>query len=165
MESTHADGDEPSTPQTFDPAADLTLLERTRSDIEVDTALDFGPRWYAVAIAVVIGSLMLARSASTGTSQATFWALHAAALVTIAVHDHRRRSVRSWPTRRSLALFAIPLAVCGALFVAWGLVISWVGYDRFVPAWALVSFAVTAIVLAALRAALVTVRRRRPALA
>ena len=73
--------------------------------------------------------------------------------------------MRVRPTRRGLALFAVPLASCGVLFAAWGWAISSLGYERFAPGYALVALVLTSGALLGVRAALLAVVRRRPPLA
>jgi len=146
-----------------DPAADLALLGRARRSVDVDQALDFGPAWYAPLLALMVAGLSLA-GPGEGAVQVGGWVVGVSAAVLVAGHDQRRRRIRGRRSIRSAAFVLGQVICCWAIIAAWGTAISSMGVDDFVPWPALGAWAATTVVFLAIRALLVRVRRRRPAL-
>ena len=126
--------------------------------------LDFGPWWYAPLLAMMIGGLILFPEAPNDLHVVAWGSIAAIAGGTITIHDHRRRSVRLRPSVRSAALLGLMAVICWALVAAWGTAISSIGYESFVPVYALLGWLLTTAVLLGIRAGLLALRRRRPTL-
>ncbi len=154
-----------SEPPELDPAADLDLLDRARSVVEVDQVLDFGPWWYAPLLATMIGGLTLFGHDVTGFGTAT--AAGVVALLAggiLAVHDYRRRSVRLRRSARGAGFLGLFVLVAWLIIGAWGTAVSSLGYERFVPGYAVLAWMLTTAALLGIRAGLQVIRSRRRAL-
>jgi bacteriorhodopsin len=140
-----------------DPEADLALLERARSSLELDQALDPGPWWYGPLAAAAIATATLA--AHQGATAVLGVAIVVCLL--LALHDRQRRPVRPRPSARSATL-VVPF-VLGAFFLMalWGTAVEAIGYEDFVPWWALVGWLITTALLLGVRAILAVLRERR----
>ncbi|NNE96311.1 MAG: hypothetical protein HKN24_09815 [Acidimicrobiales bacterium] len=141
----------------LDPKADLALLERARWSLELDQALDPGPWWYApLAAAAIAAATLFSRNGSTG-----MLGLVMIASLMLAAHDRYRRPVRPRPSMRSATL-VVPIALgTFVLLGLWGTAVSTIGYDDFVPGWALLGWVLTTALLLGGRAIAGAVRDRR----
>lgn len=161
MANRKGSGPEPSTSSIVNPAADLDLLERARSTVPIDEFLDFGPWWYAPLLATLIGGLSL-----FGADVDNGWSIAAGVVAVaaggvVAVHDHRRRTVRSRPSKRGVGFLALTLLIMWVIIAAWGTAQSSLGIERFVPVYAALAWVLTSLVLLAIQQALLAIRRRR----
>lgn len=154
-----------SASRSIDPAADLDLLERSRSVIAVDQWLDLGPWWYAPLLATVTAGLTLYYQETNATENRVLGFLALVAGAIIAVHDYRRRSVRlrATPRRAAIELATIVLisVPCLLLVAAWGTAVSSLGYERFVPGYAILAWTLTSVGLLGIRAGVHAIRRQR----
>lgn len=147
--------------RSVDPAADLELLDRARKNAVVDDVLDFGAWWYAPMIATMVGGLTLyGRGGDDRWSLAYGLAAVVATIVTV-VHDYRRRKVRSRTTVTSIVYVVAVVLLLLLVTGLWGTAVSSVGYDDFVPGYAIVGWLLTTGFFLAVRAALTSFRRRR----
>lgn len=143
-------------------AADLRLLERAKSAVQFDEVLDLGPRWYAPMLATMVGGLSLfGQGFSSSFWNAIVGISAVAAGGVMSVHDYRRRTVRSRPSIRGAVAVAVIVLICWAVVAAWGTAISSIGFERFVPTFAIVGWVLTTVFFLAVRAGLNAVRARR----
>lgn len=132
--------------------------------VDLDAALDFGPWWYAPLLATSIGGLTIFGRDVVDVTNIAIGGLALVALAVVAVHDHRRRKVRlpmGQGLGRSAVLHGLIVIVVLVLTGAWGTAISSVGYDRFVPFYAALGWALTTAVLLGIRVLFTVLRRRR----
>ncbi|NNE94628.1 MAG: hypothetical protein HKN24_01210 [Acidimicrobiales bacterium] len=141
----------------LDPQADLALLERARASVEFDQALDFGPWWYApLAAAAIAAATLFSQDGSSG-----MLGLVMIACLMLAAHDRHRRPVRPRPSARS-AMLIVPFGLGTFVLIGlWGTAVSSIGYDDFVPGWALLGWILTTALFLGIRAILSLVRDRR----
>jgi len=147
--------------RTVDPAADLELLARARSEADIDQFLDFGPWWYAPLLATMIGGLTLFGRGFDTVGSLLILAVALTAGGIVGAHDRRRRAVRLRPTRRGLGFLLIMIAFLWALMAAWGTAASSIDWDTSVPGYAAIGWALTTLTLLAVRTLLDVVRQRR----
>ena len=141
-------------PNAVDPAADLAMLERAKSSVDLNQILDFGPWWYAPLFATMISCVTLFSQPDAGDWSFAYAALALTTAATISIHDFRRRQVRMRPSRRSfMVMLPVVLGLFGIL-AAWGTAVSTIGYERFVPGYAFAGWLTTSGLLLALRALL-----------
>ena len=160
MESTQHGG-RIDPPSHVDPAADLELLNRARLLVDDDQFLDFGPAWYAPALATVVAGLSL-----FGRAFDDYWNIAAglAALgagAAVSLHDYRRRAVRQRASKRGAVFVGLIVLTCWAIAAAWGTATSTIGYDRFVPGFAVLGWLLTTALLLVIRAGLSNIRTRK----
>lgn len=151
MESTNPEENQ------IDPEADLALLERARASLEVDLALDFGPWWYAPLAAAAVGTATLATQAGSRLALVVVVVV----CLALAVHDRQRRPVRPRPSARSATLMLPFVLGAFVLIGLWGTAVSAIGYDDFVPGWALVGWLLTTVLLLGVRSVMKALRERR----
>ena len=113
MANTKGSGPGSSTSPIVDPAADLELLDRAKSTVPIDEFLDFGPWWYAPLLATLIGGLSL-----FGADVDSGWNLAAGVVAVaaggvVAIHDFKRRAVRSRPSKMGVGLLSSRWSPCG----------------------------------------------------
>lgn len=164
MESKHTGPGHRDESRVADPTSDLALLERAKSSIEEDQILDFGPWWYAPLIATLIAGVTLWGQETDGGWNLVAGVVGLLSGGAVAIHDHRRRMVRPRKTVRGAALLAPVVVLTFATMAAWGTAVSTLGYDRFVPGYAVLGWVLTSLVLLGARTLLLTIRRRRIAL-
>lgn len=152
-------------PSTFDPEADLELLERSRSSVAINDVLDFGPWWYAPLLATCVGGLTLFGQ-EFGAAINIFYGVAGFGAGTImAVHDYRRRTVRPKFSGKAFGLLAAIFAVTWVTIGLWGSALSSIGYDDFVPLPALAAWALTTAGFLAIRHVCNSVIKPRPVIA
>lgn len=164
MEISSTPGHHPSAADPIDPAADLDLLDRAQSVVDVDQILDFGPWWYAPLLAALIGGLTLFGQDVGGIANVAAGVVGVAAGIIVAIHDHRRRAVRLRGSARSAGLLAVIVVLFLVLIGSWGTAVSSLGYERFVPGYAVLAWLLTSMTLLGVRAGFHALRRRRPVL-
>lgn len=162
MESTSTpQPSQPPPPRRVDAAADLKLLSRAKSEVEIDQFLDFGPWWYAPGLATVIaGGTLFAESLNNNWNVVMGLAALGAGTAVI-IHDYRRRGVRVQRSSRSFKLSAVVVVLMYLIVGLWGTAISSVGYERFVPGYAVLGWVITSLFFLGIRQVLMEVRRRR----
>ena len=141
-------------PIAVDPAADLAMLDRAKSSVDLNPILDFGPWWYAPLFATMLAGLTLFSQPEAGDWSFAYAFVGIATAIALPVHDFRRRKVRS---RRSGHSFMIgfPIAMGAFAVVAtWGAAVSAIGYERFVPGYAIIGWLITTGLMLVLRALL-----------
>lgn len=148
-----------------DPAADLAVLRRAKESVDIGQVLDFGPAWYAPMVATMLAAITLFGQEFVGDWSFVYAAVGIGTGAIVSVHDFRRRKVRQRPSVRSAAA-TIPI-VLGSFVVlaAWGTAVSSIGYERFMPGYAVVGWLVTTGLLLAVRSVLNGLSSRRSAIA
>lgn len=164
METTPTPEGRPSASRPIDPAADLDLLDRARSVVDLDQMLDFGPWWYAPLLATMIGGLTLFGQDVSGVTNVAAGVVALLAAIIVAAHDHRRRPVRLRGSARGVGFLGLIIVLCWVIIAAWGTAISSLGYERFVPGYAALAWILTSMALLGIRLGFRAVRRRRSAL-
>lgn len=148
----------------FDAAADLDLLSRAKASVHTDLILDFGPWWYAPLLATTVGGLTLFGQAMNTASSLVFGAVALLAGGFMSVHDFRRRPVKSRPSMRGAGFLVAMVIVSWIVVGLWGTAVSSLGYERFMPGYALLGWALTTAFFLVVRSGLYAIRRRRPSL-
>ncbi len=143
-----------NTSNAVDPAADLAMLDRAMSSVDLDQALDFGPWWYAPMISTMVASVTLFSQPGAGDWSFVFAIVAIATGTAVSVHDYRRRKVRLRPGVASFKVLFPMVLGAFVLLAAWGTAVSSIGYDRFVPWYAMAGWALTTGLLLGLRAVL-----------
>lgn len=158
--TSNAESDSPAL-GPVDAAADLELLDRAKSRVDIDQFLDFGPWWYAPLLATVLGGFSLFGQDFSNLWNILFAVAGLAAGCAVSIHDFRRRAVRLRPTRRSAAFVVFIVVISWMMVAAWGTAISSLGYERFVPGYAALAWGLTSAAFLGIRAALMAIRRQR----
>ncbi|MEL7158973.1 MAG: hypothetical protein AAFN30_20600 [Actinomycetota bacterium] len=164
MESTSDCRESPADPATRTPSDDLALLERAASVVNTDQYLDFGPWWYAPMLATSIGGLSLFGPAVDGDWKAVTALVAVGAGAVVSVHDYRRRTVRLRPSIRGAVYVTGMVVLIWMLVATWGTALSALGWERFVPGYAIAAWVLTSLLLLGVRATLLRARRRQPPL-
>ena len=147
-----------------DPAADLELLNRSKSIAELDQMLDSGPWWYAPMFATVFGGWTLAAQGLSNSLNVAGLLAGIVAVAVVSVHDYRRRRIWTDPSARSLLLVVPVVLVIWFLSAAWGSAVSTLGYEEFVPGYAVLAWLLTTVFLLGVRFVSLSALRRRGSL-
>lgn len=150
---------------TFDPQADLELLQRSKSAVAIDDVLNFGPWWYAPLLATCVGGLTLFGQDYDYALNALYAIAGFGSGALMAVHDYRRRTVRPKFSFTSLGLIVGIVAIMWLTVAAWGTAISTIGYDDFVILPAVIAWTITAAAFLAIRQILHALLARRSVIA
>lgn len=148
----------------FDPKADLELLNRAKSSVDIDHVLDFGPWWYAPLIASCLAGATLFGQDFTTSTSFVLGGIGVLSGLVVMSHDFGRRTVRPKFSVRSSAMLAAIVLVVFVILGLWGTAVSSIGADRFLPWYAIGGWLLTAALFLAIRTASYWFRNRRTVL-
>ena len=153
----------PPTPNVVDPAADLATLKKASVNVGLEPLLNFGPAWYAPTFATVVACTTLAGRADSDTMNVAYLAVGVLACIPSIVHYYREHPVQSKFDLISFVAMLPVLFVTLVVVLAWGISLSTIGYEDFVPVWAIVGWLATTALFLGIRHGLSIIRDRRPA--
>jgi len=143
-----------------DPMDDLAILDRARWSVEASPFFDFGPWWYAPALATTLGSLALYGHSSEVDGPGFWLYLFGAGLaIACAIHDFYRRKLRPKVSMRSIAWNAATFFVVVPVYAIWAYTAKAKG-SAGLPAWAILYWIATTAFFLAVRSLLSTYRKR-----
>lgn len=148
-----------------DPGADLAIISRAQRELALEDFLNFGPLWYAPALATLIGGLSMFGRDFNDNWSVLYGAAAVLAGLTMAVHDYRRRRVRPKFSLRSAMFVVVVIVICWVVSGLWGTAISTISYEDFVPTYAIVGWLLTTAFFLLVRASLGLARSRRGSVA
>lgn len=144
-----------------DPIADLATISSAKRNVAVDDFLNFGPWWYAPALATLMGGLSLFGQDFTDRWSVVYGAIGVLAGAIMAVHDYRRRRIRPKGSPVAFLLLIAMLVITWIAIGSWGTAISTIGYEDFVPTYAIISWMLTFAFFLVIRSCLHLIRQRR----
>jgi len=149
---------------SFDPQADLDLLDRAKSTVHINNTLDFGPWWYAPLLATCVSGLTLFGHAATTLSSILYLVAGSLAGAIMGIHDYRRRTVRPKFSMQGAGLIVGIFIITWAMISLWSVAVYSVGYDRFMPGYAILGWLLTTVAFLVIRQASYALLARRTAL-
>jgi len=145
----------------LDPVADLALLDQVKRNVERHDLMNFGPWWYAPVLATMAASLTLFNRGAEFAWEIAYLVVAAGMLVLSVGHHYLRRNVRTRFSREGFGAMLVVAALCWLVTVAWGVAVSTLGYDAFVPGYAILAWFLTVGYFLAIRQVLLRVSARR----